>query len=72
LFTVYLPVLPYVLFALFPLYFMLLTSSELIRGDIYYWGSLMAGACIGSLPIVIAYVFFLDDYVSGLTSGAIK
>lgn len=46
--------------------------SELIRGDIYYWGSLMAGACIGSLPIVIAYVFFLDYYVSGLTSGAIK
>ena len=46
--------------------------SELIRGDIYYWGALMAGACIGSFPIVIAYVFFLDYYVSGLTSGAIK
>ena len=46
--------------------------SELIRGDIYYWGALMAGACIGSIPIVIAYVFFLDYYVSGLTSGAIK
>ena len=46
--------------------------SELIRGDIYYWGSLMAGATIGSLPIVIAYVFFLDYYVSGLTAGAIK
>ena len=46
--------------------------SELIRGDIYYWGALMAGAVIGSIPIVIAYVFFLDYYVSGLTSGAIK
>jgi len=46
--------------------------SELIRGDIYYWGSLMAGAVIGSVPIVIAYVFFLDYYVSGLTTGAIK
>src|SRR5262245_3361316 len=46
--------------------------SELIRGDIYYWGSLMAGATIGSLPIVIAYVFFLDYYVSGLTAGAVK
>jgi multiple sugar transport system permease protein len=46
--------------------------SELIRGDIYYWGALMAGACIGSFPIVIAYVFFLDYYVSGLTAGAIK
>jgi multiple sugar transport system permease protein len=46
--------------------------SELIRGDIYYWGSLMAGATIGSLPIVVAYVFFLDYYVSGLTAGAVK
>jgi len=46
--------------------------SELIRGDIYYWGELMAGACLGSLPIVIAYVFFLDYYVSGLTAGAVK
>ncbi len=46
--------------------------SELIRGDIYYWGALMAGACIGSIPIVVAYVFFLDYYVSGLTAGAIK
>jgi len=46
--------------------------SELIRGDIYYWGGLMAGACVGSLPIVIAYVFFLDYYVSGLTAGAVK
>jgi multiple sugar transport system permease protein len=46
--------------------------SELIRGDIYYWGALMAGASIGSLPIVVAYVFFLDYYVSGLTAGAVK
>ena len=46
--------------------------SELIRGDIYYWGELMAGATIGSLPIVVAYVFFLDYYVSGLTAGAVK
>jgi multiple sugar transport system permease protein len=46
--------------------------SELIRGDIYYWGALMAGAALGSLPIVIAYVFFLDYYVSGLTAGAVK
>jgi multiple sugar transport system permease protein len=46
--------------------------SELIRGDIYYWGQLMAGAVVGSIPIVIAYVFFMDYYVSGLTAGAIK
>jgi multiple sugar transport system permease protein len=47
-------------------------TSELIRGDIYYWGSLMAGAVLGSVPIVIIYVFVLDYYVSGLTAGAVK
>ena len=47
-------------------------TSELIRGDIYYWGSLMAGAVLASVPIVNLYVFFLDYYVSGLTAGAIK
>jgi multiple sugar transport system permease protein len=47
-------------------------TSELIRGDIYFWGGLMAGAVLGSVPIVILYVFFLDYYVSGLTAGAVK
>ena len=47
-------------------------TSELIRGDIFYWGQLMAGAVLGSVPIVILYVFFLDYYVSGLTAGAVK
>ncbi|MBI4637300.1 MAG: carbohydrate ABC transporter permease, partial [Candidatus Rokubacteria bacterium] len=47
-------------------------TSELIRGDIYFWGGLMAGAVMASIPIVILYVFFLDYYVSGLTAGALK
>jgi multiple sugar transport system permease protein len=47
-------------------------TQELIRGDIYFWGSLMAGAVLASVPIVILYVFFLDYYVSGLTAGALK
>ena len=47
-------------------------TSELIRGDIYFWGELMAGGILGSVPIVILYVFFLDYYVSGLTAGAVK
>jgi len=47
-------------------------TADLIRGDIYYWGSLMAGAVVASLPIVIVYVWFLDYYVSGLTAGAVK
>lgn len=45
---------------------------ELIRGDVYYWGSLMAGALLGSIPIAMIYSFFLDYYVSGLTAGSIK
>jgi multiple sugar transport system permease protein len=47
-------------------------TADLIRGDIYYWGSLMAGAVVASLPIVVIYVWFLDYYVSGLTAGAVK
>ena len=47
-------------------------TADLIRGDIFYWGSLMAGAILASLPIVIVYVWFLDYYVSGLTAGAVK
>jgi multiple sugar transport system permease protein len=47
-------------------------TQELIRGDVYFWGGLMAGAVLGSVPIVILYVFFLDYYVSGLTAGAVK
>src|SRR5438477_11154114 len=46
-------------------------TQDLIRCDSYYWGQLMAGGMVGSVPIVILYVFFLDYYVSGLTAGAI-
>jgi len=47
-------------------------TSELIRGDIYFWGGLMAGAVLASVPIVLLYVVFLDYYVSGLTAGAVR
>ena len=45
--------------------------TELVRGDIYEWGALMAGALFGSLPVVILYSFFVDYYVSSMT-GAVK
>ncbi len=45
--------------------------SELIRGDIYFWGQLMAGALLGSVPIAFIYSFFVEYYVSGLV-GSIK
>ncbi|MCW1969751.1 MAG: carbohydrate ABC transporter permease [Anaerolineae bacterium] len=46
--------------------------SELIRGDVFFWGELMAGALLGSVPVAIIYSFFVDYFVSGLTAGAVK
>jgi multiple sugar transport system permease protein len=45
--------------------------TELVEGDVYHWGSLMAGALFGSLPVAILYSFFVEHYVSGMT-GAVK
>jgi multiple sugar transport system permease protein len=45
--------------------------TELVEGDVYHWGSLMAGALFGSLPVAVLYSFFVEYYVSGLT-GAVK
>ena len=45
--------------------------TELITGDVYQWGALMAGSLLGSLPVAIFYSFFVDYYVSSLT-GAVK
>jgi multiple sugar transport system permease protein len=44
----------------------------LIRGDVYYWGSLMAACVITSLPLAILYNFFLDRFIAGFTVGAVK
>ncbi len=45
--------------------------SELIRGDVFFWGPLMAGALLGSVPVALMYSFFVEYYVAGLT-GAVK
>jgi multiple sugar transport system permease protein len=45
--------------------------TALTDGDQYRWGSLMAGALVGSLPLVILYSFFVEHYVSAMT-GAVK
>ena len=45
--------------------------TELVQGDVYQWGSLMAGSLLGSLPVAIFYSFFVEYYVSSLT-GAVK
>jgi multiple sugar transport system permease protein len=45
--------------------------TELVEGDVYHWGSLMAGALLGSLPVAVMYSFFVEYYVAGMT-GAVK
>ncbi len=44
----------------------------LVHGDVYFWGSLMAGCFIASVPIAIVYNFFVDRFIAGFTGGAIK
>jgi multiple sugar transport system permease protein len=46
--------------------------SDLIRADVYFWGALMAAGILGSVPVAVAYSFFVDNYISGLTAGATK
>ena len=45
--------------------------TELVEGDVYHWGPLMAGALLGSIPVAIFYSFFVEYYVSGMT-GAVR
>jgi multiple sugar transport system permease protein len=45
---------------------------QLTRADFYFWGPLMAGALLGSVPVALVYSFFVDQYASGLTAGAVK
>jgi multiple sugar transport system permease protein len=45
--------------------------TELVEGDVYHWGPLMAGALFGSLPVALVYSFFVEYYVSGMT-GSVK
>jgi multiple sugar transport system permease protein len=45
--------------------------TQLVEGDVYHWGALMAGALFGSLPVAILYSFFVEHYVSSLT-GSVK
>lgn len=44
----------------------------LVRGDVFYWGSLMAAALITSIPIAVVYNLFIDRFIQGLTAGAVK
>jgi len=46
--------------------------QEFIHGDDFYWGVLMAGALMASVPVALLYSFFVDQFVAGLTAGAVK
>jgi multiple sugar transport system permease protein len=45
---------------------------ELVRGDVFFWQSLLAAAVIVAIPVGIVYNFFLDRLVAGFTMGAVK
>ncbi len=46
--------------------------SDLIRGDVFLWGKIMAAGVIASAPPIIVYAFLMDYYIAGLTAGATK
>ncbi|HXN43847.1 MAG TPA: carbohydrate ABC transporter permease [Xanthobacteraceae bacterium] len=48
------------------------TVTSLIRGDVYKWGMLMAGALVAAAPPLVIYAFLMDYYIAGLTAGATK
>jgi len=48
------------------------TVTTLIKGDVFHWGGLMAGALLAAAPPVVIYAFLMDYYIAGLTSGATK
>ena len=47
-------------------------ATDLVRGDIFYWGSLMAAALIASVPFAVLYNLYLDRFIMGITGGAMK
>jgi len=47
-------------------------TTELIRGDVFFWQALMAGAAIVAIPIALLYNYFLDRFIAGFTLGAVK
>jgi multiple sugar transport system permease protein len=47
-------------------------TVDMVRGDVYFWGPLMASAILGSVPVVILYALSLDRFISGMTTGAVK
>ena len=46
--------------------------SDLIRGDVFQWGKIMAGSLMAAAPPVLIYAFLMDYYIAGLTAGATK
>jgi multiple sugar transport system permease protein len=48
------------------------TVSDLVKADVLFWGALMASAVLGSVPVAFIYSFFVENYVQGMTAGAVK
>jgi multiple sugar transport system permease protein len=46
--------------------------TELIRGDVFFWGALMAATLIPSIPLALLYNVFLNRFIAGFTGGAFR
>jgi multiple sugar transport system permease protein len=46
--------------------------TELIRGDVFFWGALMAATLIPAIPLALLYNLFLDRFIAGFTGGAFR
>jgi multiple sugar transport system permease protein len=46
--------------------------TELIRGDVFYWGALMAATLIPAIPLALLYNVFLNRFIAGFTGGAFR
>jgi multiple sugar transport system permease protein len=47
-------------------------TTDLVRGDVFFWGSLMSATLLGSLPTVLVFSLLAKHFISGITSGAVK
>lgn len=46
--------------------------TELVRGDVYFWQSLLASVVVVALPITVVFNMFLNRFIAGFTMGGVK
>ena len=46
--------------------------TDLVRGDLFNWPSIMAAILIPSIPLALVYNAFLNRFIAGFTGGAFR